>query len=271
MPIISLPMYDWPEAREATDAWGVGMVRHLREHGFPDAPTELFRRDDYGEAWASSDLLLSQACGYPLTHDYASSLLPILTPHYDAEGCSGPNYCSFIMVRRSSGIQELSDLRSHVSAINDRHSMSGMLALKLMFAPLAKAGEFFASTIETGGHLNSLKAVQQGKADVCAIDAVCLAMARRYRPELLENLTELARSPLIPGLPMVTSSHRSADEMGRLRLALQAAFDDPKLEHARQALLLAGATILDIDAYAIILKLERELQRCGDLTLWQAA
>ena len=271
MPIISLPMYDWPEVREATDAWADGMARHMRKHGFPGAPSALLRRDDYGEAWASPDLLLSQACGYPLTHAYASSLLPVLTPHYDAEGCSGPDYCSFIMVRRSSGVRQLSDLRSHVSAINDRHSMSGMLALKLKFAPFAKAGNFFERTIETGSHLNSLRAVQQGKADVCAIDAVCLAMAKRYRPDLVENLTELARSPLIPGLPMVTSSDRSSDELGRLRLALQAAFADPKLEQARAALLLAGATILDIDAYAIILKLERDLQRCGDLTLWQAA
>jgi ABC-type phosphate/phosphonate transport system substrate-binding protein len=264
-------MYDWPEVREATDAWAAGMVRHMREQGFPEAPSELLRREDYGEAWRSPDLLLSQTCGYPLTHAYASSLLPVLTPHYDAEGCSGPDYSSFIMVRRSADIRQLSDLRSHVSAINDRHSMSGMLALKLMFAPLAQAGDFFAHTVETGSHLNSLMAVQQGRADVCAIDAVCLAMARRYRPELLENLTELARTPPIPGLPIVTSSRRSADDVGRLRRALQAAFADPKLERAREALLLAGATILDIDAYAIILKLERDLQRCGDLTLWQAA
>jgi ABC-type phosphate/phosphonate transport system substrate-binding protein len=271
MPIISLPMYDWPEVRQATDAWADGVARHMREHGFREAPSALLRCEDYGEAWASPDLLLSQTCGYPLTHAYASSLLPVLTPHYGAEGCSGPDYCSFIMVRRSADIRELSDLRSHVSAINDRHSMSGMLALKLVFAPLAQSGNFFARTIETGSHVDSLKAVQQGVADVCAIDAVCLAMAKRYRPDLVENLIELSRSPPIPGLPMVTSARRSADEVERLRSALQAAFVDPKLEHAREALLLTGASVLDTDAYAIILKLERDLKRSGDLTLWQAA
>ena len=271
MPIISLPMYDWAEVRAATDAWADGIVRHLRQHGFPETPSELLRRDDYGEAWLSPDLLLSQACGYPLTHAYAPSLLPVLTPHYAVEGCSGPDYSSFIMVRRSAEIRQLSDLRSHVSAINDRYSMSGMLALKLIFAPLARSGEFFACTIETGSHLDSLKAVQQGTADVCAIDAVCLAMAKRYRPEVLEDMTVLARSPLIPGLPMVTSARRSADEIDRLRRALLAAFADPKLGRAREALFLSGASVLDADAYAVILKLERDLQRRGDLTLWQAA
>jgi hypothetical protein len=70
---------------------------------------------------------------------------------------------------------------------------------------------------------------------------------------------------------MVTSSRRSADEVERLRRALLAAFSDPELEHARQALFLSGASVLDADAYAVILKLECDLQRRGDLTLWQAA
>ena len=271
MPIISLPMYDWPELREVTDAWGHGIARHLRQHGFTDVPAELLRRDDYCNAWLSPDLLLSQACGYPLTHAYAKALLPVLTPHYVAEGCSGPSYSSFILVRSSADLHELSDLRSHVCAINERHSMSGMLALKLVFAPLARAGKFFARTIETGSHLGSLQAVQSGQADVCAIDAVCLAMAKRYRPELVDGLIELARSPPIPGLPMVTSRHRSADDLGRLRFALQAAFADPELRDVRQALFLAGSSALEIDDYAIILKLERDLERNGDLTLWQAA
>src|SRR5687767_4149995 len=271
MPIISLPMYDWPELREVTDAWGHGLARHLRDHGFSDAPLELVRDDDYGKAWLSSDLLLSQTCGYPLTHAFAKSLLPVLTPHYAVEGCSGPSYSSFILVRSSDDIHELDDLRSHVCAINDRHSLSGMLALKFVFAPFARAGNFFARTIETGSHLGSLQAVRSGQADVCAIDAVCLAMAKRYRPELVDGLIELARSPLTPGLPLVTSCHRSADDIGRLRLALRAAFADPELRDVRQALFLADSSALEIDDYAMILKLERDLERNGDLTLWQAA
>ncbi len=77
MPIISLPMYDWPEVREATDAWAHGIARHLREHGFPEAPSEPLRCENHGEAWLSPDLLLSQTCGYPLTHTYARCLRPV--------------------------------------------------------------------------------------------------------------------------------------------------------------------------------------------------
>jgi hypothetical protein len=70
---------------------------------------------------------------------------------------------------------------------------------------------------------------------------------------------------------MVTSLRRSAEEIVRLRRALEAAFADSTLEHAREALFLAGASVLDIDDYTIILNLERDVQRHGDLTLWQAA
>ena len=79
-----------------------------------------------------------------------------------------------------------------------------MLALKLVFAPHARDGRFFSRAIETGGHLNSLAAVRKGLADVCAIDSVCVALARRYRPEALEGLVEIARSPAVPGLPWIT-------------------------------------------------------------------
>ena len=43
MAVIALPMYDWPEVRGATDAWGAGLARHLRHAGFPDVPLGLER------------------------------------------------------------------------------------------------------------------------------------------------------------------------------------------------------------------------------------
>jgi ABC-type phosphate/phosphonate transport system substrate-binding protein len=271
MPAFSLPMYDWPEVRDATDAWARGMARHLRAQGFAEAPLELLRREDYSQAWQSSELMLSQCCGYPLVHFYAGALTPVLTPHYAVEGCSGPAYSSLVFVRSADSIHTLTELRGRISAINGRESMSGMLALKLVFGPLADNGQFFASTIETGGHAGSLAAVLRGGADVCAVDAVCVALARRYRPELLAGLTEIARSPLVPGLPYVTASRRSPQELVRMRQAIAAAFVDPELQPARDALFLSGCSPLDRSDYAIIAALERNLESHGGLALWEAA
>jgi ABC-type phosphate/phosphonate transport system substrate-binding protein len=271
MPAFSLPMYDWPEIRDATDAWAQGMARHLRAHGFAEAPLELLRQQNCSQAWQSSDLILSQCCGYHIVRPFAGALTPVLTPHYSVEGCSGPAYSSFVLVRSADQIRSPTELRGRVSAINDRHSMSGMLALKLVFGPLTDNGKFFARTVETGAHVSSLAAVLRGEADVCAVDAVCVALARRYRPELLAGLTEIARSPLVPGLPYVTAGHRSTQELLRMRQALAAAFADPQLQPARDALFLSGCSPLDRSDYAIIAALERNLESRGGLALWEAA
>lgn len=271
MPSFSLPMYDWPEVRDATDAWAQGLARHLRAQGFAEAPSELLRQEDYSQAWQSSELILSQCCGYPLIKFYAGALTPVLTPHYAVEGCSGPAFSSFVLVRSADQIHSLTELRGRVSAINSRDSMSGMLALKLVFGPLTDNGKFFARTLETGAHLSSLAAVLRGEADVCAVDAVCVALARRYRPELLAGLTEIARSPLVPGLPYVTARHRSPQELLRMRQAIAAAFADPELQPARDALFLSGCSPLDRSDYAIIAALERNLESHGGLALWEAA
>jgi ABC-type phosphate/phosphonate transport system substrate-binding protein len=271
MPQFSLPMYDWPEIREATDAWARGLARHLRNLGFADASEVLSRASDYRVLWIDPDLLLSQSCGYPLTHEYREQLVPVATPHYAVDGCSGPYYSSFVLVRSDDSIGELSELRGRTAAINDRSSMSGMLALKLVFAPFARNGDFFAATIETGSHVDSLLAVQQGRADVCAIDAVCLALARRYRPDLLSGNAEIARSPLVPGLPFVTSAARPLEQLSRLRQALVLAFADAELQQQRDALFLSGFSPLGPTDYTIIAKLERDLQLQGDLNLWRAA
>jgi ABC-type phosphate/phosphonate transport system substrate-binding protein len=252
--IASLPMYDWPEVREATDAWWHGLSRHL------GLPVGLTRIADYAALWRDPSLVFSQTCGYPFTHDFRGRLKLLGTPHYDAEGCVGHRYCSIVFARAGTRID---DLRGGVAAFNNPDSMSGMLALQLVFAPLAKAGVFFAGTIETGGHRASLAAVRRGEADVCAIDAVCVAMARRHCPDELEGLVEIARSPLVPGLPYVTV----AGDVARLREGLAAAFADPALREARAQLLLVGWSVLDPRDYDIIPDLEADMQKAGRLTL----
>ncbi len=133
--------------------------------------------------------------------------------------------------------------------------MSGMLALKLVFAPLAEQSAFFASTIKSGGHAASLAAVQNKTADVCACDCVTAALLRKYRPQALEGLVEIARSPLVPGLPYVTRS----GNVYRLREALVHVIGDKSIESSKHALLLSGMSILADEAYDVIPALENSI------------
>ncbi len=252
--IAALQMYDWPEIREATDRWWAGLAHHLGV----DLP--LSRPGDFTVPWLRDELFFGQTCGYPFTHALKGRVKLVATPNYHADGCEGPNYCSIVFAREK---RPLEGFGGSVAAVNTPDSMSGMLALKLVFAPHVKAGRFFSGAIETGGHLNSMAAVREGRADVCAIDSVCVALARRYRPEALQGLVEIARSPCVPGLPWITR----AGDPASMREGLSRAFADPGLKQVREALLLSGFFALDASAYDRITSLETEMERGGGLQL----
>jgi ABC-type phosphate/phosphonate transport system substrate-binding protein len=253
---ISLPMYDWPEVRQATDAWAAGVMKHL---GTP--AKELDRTPDYFSLWRRPDLIFSQTCGYPFTHEFRGRLVYAATPHYAVPGCEGANYCSFIFARER---RPLSGFLGRCAAINNPDSMSGMLALKLVFAPYAEKGRFFSKVIKSGSHIKSMIAVRDGEADICAIDSVCVALAQRYRPDYLEGLVEIARSPMVPGLPYVTAGDSDPAD---LRRALDKVFADPQLAAVREALFLEAHSILAASAYDRILMLERQMEESGGLRL----
>jgi len=252
-------MYDWPEVRDATDAWWSGIARHAGL-GCP-----LTRENDYAGLWHRGDLVFSQTCGYPFTHDFGGSLKLLGTPNYQADGCDGADYASFVFAREKPA--RLSDLAGTVAAVNSPDSMSGMLALKLVFAPLARAGRFFRGAVKTGSHIASLAAVRDGAADVCAVDAVCVALARQYRPDYLDGLVEIARSPRVPGLPYVTSARTDAAMQERLRDALGGAIADPSLAACRAALFISGLSPLTANDYQVITDLERQCEARGGLDL----
>jgi ABC-type phosphate/phosphonate transport system substrate-binding protein len=234
--IASLPMYDFPEVREATDAVWAAIAERL------GSGSTLERRLHHSDVWRRDDLLFSQSCGYPFTHEFRGVLTYVATPHYDVEGCEGPKYSSVLLARHAKPVAAFDGC---VAAINAVDSMSGMLALRLCVRP--------SKEVLSGGHFASMEKVRSGVADICAVDCVTYALARHYRPQAVEELVEVARSPMVPGLPYVT---RSGD-VGDLRAALKSVFADPALAVHRKALMLSGVSVLDADAYEVIAALER--------------
>jgi ABC-type phosphate/phosphonate transport system substrate-binding protein len=263
MSIASLPMYDLPEVAAANDALWHGLARALAREGVEDVPQELTRGVDLGQVWRDPNLLFGQTCGYPLTHAFKGALMVVATPVYDAPGCAGPEYCSRIVVRADDPAWELEDLRGRTAAITHATSQSGYSALRATVAHLADQGRFFGRVLESGGHPDSLAMVAAGVADVCATDCVTHALLARHRPEALEGLRVLARSPAAPGLPYVTRAAADDELVARLRGALSAALEDPGLASAREALLIAGAEVLPETAYQRIIDLEQEAEALG--------
>lgn len=256
MPLASLPMYDLPELRQATDAWWTGLAQAFRLEGVTEVPARLTRSAAHREDWTSPDLLFTQTCGYPLTHDLAGKVRLIATPRYRADGCEGASYCSFVLVREDSPARGAADLRGLRCAVNNLDSQSGYSALRGLVAPLARAGRFFGDVSISGSHVASIGMLAAGTADVAAVDCVTIALARRIRPSALAGIRILCRTASAPSLPYVTAFRASDDLVRRLQAGLRRAVEDPDMGAARDALLIDGTSELALDAYRRIGEIE---------------
>jgi ABC-type phosphate/phosphonate transport system substrate-binding protein len=266
-------MYAPAELQGAVDAWWTGLRAHLGAEGV-DAPAALERPEDAQAHWTAPDLVLSQTCGYPLTHALAERVAYVATPQYAAPGCAGARYCSLIVAREGDRGRALVAFQGRRLAYNSldsqsgRHSLRAALARALIGAG-ASAGPdrralmqpFFASALETGGHRDSLAAVREGRADLCAVDAVSAALIRDVAPEEWAGLTVLGQTPSAPGLPLITASSAPPERIAAMRRALTAAFADPASAEIRRALRISGLSVLPADAYQAVRVMERDADR----------
>ena len=259
----SLPMYDLPEVRIWTDRLWTGIAEELREGGVSGVPHTLERPCDIHDAWCSGGLLFSQTCGYPAATTLRDVVRVVATPHYAAPGCDGHRYSSAVVVRASSGVSSLDALRGGVCGFNSRDSQSGYNALRAAIAPIAGGGRFFERTFETGAHVESIEAVRNGGADVCAVDCVTWALLVRHRPSALVGLDVIRYIEPAPGLPFVTAGDCPTATVAAIRDALGRAFVRPDLAEAREALLIQGLSTLSAGDYEPLLGMGRAAAALG--------
>ena len=266
MSIASLPMYDLPALRRATDDWWAGLARALTAVGIDGVPRQLERQLGLDEVWRHPGLLISQTCGYPLTHALCGQVQVVATPAYGVEGCDGAAYRSVFVVRDGDPAEGLADLRGRRVAINSRTSQSGYNCLRHALAPLAamaESGPLFSEVVVSGGHGASLAAVRENRADLAAVDGITYALTARTEPAAVAGLRVLAWGAAAPGLPYVTRAGISEDELAAMRDGLLTAAADPDLAAARRALSLTGFEILPLEAYDVIDEMEAEATALG--------
>ncbi len=261
--LAGLPMYVFPELMTATADWWSGLRRHFRQAGLPEMPAAIGEPADLYAHWLQPDLLFTQTCGYPLTHELAGRVQLVATPCYSAPGCEGANYRSVVVVRAADGIGQAADLRGKRVAFNSRDSQSGYNTLRNFIAPLAQDGRFFGAQLETGGHRRSLAAVRRGDADVASLDCVSFALIAAVAPQEVAGIQVLGMTEPAPNLPFITALGTKPDVVARLRDGLREAMEDPHLASARSALLIAGVEVLPLEAYDRILTMEKAAIAAG--------
>jgi ABC-type phosphate/phosphonate transport system substrate-binding protein len=262
--MIGLPMYD--EDQQALRTFLVGLRRHLEQAGLKDT-TIVWPAPDLERHWLSPNLLLSQTCGYPLATALAGKVRLVATPRYTAPGCAGSDYRSVIVVRHDDPARVIDDLLGRRAAFNARDSQSGYNALRDAVAHLNRGGRVFSEVIESGEHKHSMRLVQDGPADVAAIDCVTYALMQRVAPRSTEGLRVLAWSRAAPGLPLISAGETSDEEIAALRTALAKASADPALAQARHALLLDGFDVRPLSDYRVCLSMEQRAGALGYLDL----
>ncbi len=235
--VAALPMYDWPDVRETTDTLWHHLALALKARGL-DVPDRLDRERSSDNVWRDPDLLIAQTCGYPFVTEYRDHVRLVATPVYNVEGCSGPLYCSQIVVRSDENAQTLAELQGRRVAINNMASQSGFAALRAAVTALGQPGPFFGAAELSGSHLNSMRSVADGGADVAAIDTVAWALALRYRPDIANHLKSIATTAMTPGLPFVTARSRPDEDVRLIAEALDECLANPGTAGARAQLFL---------------------------------
>jgi ABC-type phosphate/phosphonate transport system substrate-binding protein len=254
--VASLGMYDYPWIAQANDTLWAAIAGRLRAAGVA-APLTLFRDGELDQIWRDPRLIFGQTCGYPYVKQLRGKTMVVAAPVYAFDGCQGASHVSMIVANRHSGRRQLADFAGACAAINARDSNSGMNLFRATIAPLAQARPFFGQVVVTGSHEASLAAVSAGAADIAAVDCVSLALLQRGRPEMMQNIQILGRSPRSPTLPFIMSAELAGTHRDAIRDALFAALDDPALAHARAAIGLAGAMALSDSDYDRVIAIER--------------
>ena len=259
--IVALPMYDFPELRDAHDRLWSALALRLQDGGVDSVPGRLTRSSSHLETWAHPGLLLGQACEYPVAKSFQERLTIVATPGYSAPGCDGTSYRSAIVTRVQESAHTLEDLRNRRCVVNEPDSNSGMNLFRAALAPLAGGARFFQSVRQSGSHRASLELVAAGEADVTAIDCVTLAHLQRIDPPLTSRLKVVDWTPASPCLPYVTSCQTNRATLEVLRTALAAVLVDPALAPVREVLLLQGLDSSPDTTFCRVRELELEAHR----------
>lgn len=261
--IVALTMYDLPELQAATDAWWSLIAEHLRRAGLDDVPSHLTRGRTVDRNWRDPGLLLTQTCGYPLTHEHADDLSAVAVPDYRASECGGGLYRSAFVVRADDPAVGLQDLRGRRVAANGPDSQSGCNALRAAVSEIAGSDRFFGTVLWSGAHRQSLAAVRDGKADIAAIDGVTFALVGDVAPQEVAGLRVLDWSAATPALPYAVRKGLDGETRARVTDGLLAAAADPKGTATRDTLRIAGLLPAADADYAVMVAMREAAEARG--------
>ncbi|NQV97578.1 MAG: PhnD/SsuA/transferrin family substrate-binding protein [Acidimicrobiaceae bacterium] len=196
------------------------------------------------ELWLSDDLVLSQTCGWPLITRLTDKVRVVGTFRHTTPESAAHHYRSVIL-GRTDGTPF--DFQESIAAVNSTESLSGWISL---IAAIHGPQETWRGEVRmTGSHLESVRMLHRGEADIASIDSVTLAHLKRLFPELISSLFVICNGPMVPCLPLITHRSINDTQLDELRNALKEATRDASIAGATEALFISGFDELELDDY----------------------
>lgn len=247
-PHVEFGMYPFESVAWAWDELWQGVQARV-----PWLPSELTRSGDVHARWYDPECLVTHICGAPFAALHHGDMHLIGAFDLDLPEAEAPGrYRSVLLSPHDRPLAELVHRDAHAVA-NSADSLSGWLSL---LAPtVGRAGQWPGRVTFTSAHLDSVRAIARGEADIAAVDPWSLALIAGDQPELVAGIHRVGYGPLIPTPAITARKSLPADAVGHLRSAFVDALADPATARARAALRISGWADHTLDDYLATLEL----------------
>jgi ABC-type phosphate/phosphonate transport system substrate-binding protein len=242
-------MYPYESIRPAWDALWAEVHRSA-----PWTPATLRWSDDVHATWTDPNCVVAQACGWPVAALLRDTVEVVGAFTLTIPEARGHRYRSVLVGRDRRQLTELADSGAVVVA-NSADSLSGWVSFLAAATDAGVVGRWPGEVLWSGAHLESLRHLHDGRADVACIDALSLFHIKRLYPDLVAGLHEIGHGPLVPSPPVIVPAATPSALIDSLRDALTWAVSEPTVADACGALGIDGFVSLDHAEYATTLQL----------------
>jgi phosphonate transport system substrate-binding protein len=173
---------------------------------------------------------------------------------------SGFFYHSYLIVSQESPFQSLEDLKGKVFAFTDPESNTGKLVPTFWVTRMGQRPEtFFAKTIYTHSHDNSILAVARGLVDGAAVHGLIWEYYARRKPAFTSKTRVIRKSEPYGNPPLVASKYLAPDRKGSIRRVILSMHLNPDGQKILRELMIDRFIPPKDEWYESIRKMEQQI------------
>jgi ABC-type phosphate/phosphonate transport system substrate-binding protein len=218
-------------------------------------PPRLAHSGDVHARWDDPNCVVNHVCGWPLARWYADSHRVVGAFSLTIPEADGHRYRSTLVSPHEVELGGLiaADVRAVANSVD---SLSGWISF--LHATVGEHDAWPGPVSFSGAHVESLRTLAEGKADIACIDSWTLAILEREQPALVAGLHRLGHGPWIPSPAVTVRADVAGSDVDQLRQALVETLAEEDTAAMREALFVDGFQPLSIDDYLPVLDLRRD-------------